>query len=205
MQGTINEWEKIYRTTPLHKLPWHSEKPAEYLVTLLTQKKIHVGKALDVCCGAGTNAVYLAGNGFRVTGIDISSTAIHHAKKRAQQQGVAPDCTFLAGNILTIQLPYNEFDFIFDRGCYHHIPLAKKPYFARLIAELLKKNGHYFLSCFSDKNEPWEKNVSKEEIKNNFSPYFSIGRIQDYINVEDATGASIYFYLVLMRKKSKIK
>jgi cyclopropane fatty-acyl-phospholipid synthase-like methyltransferase len=98
-------------------------------------------------------------------------------------------------------LPKEKYDFVFDRGCYHHIPQEDKPEFARMIYDTLKENGVYFLSCFSDKNPPWEKNVSKEEIRTNFSPYFTIEQIKDYKGIEGPTGRIIYFYLVYMKKK----
>ncbi|MCP8304713.1 MAG: class I SAM-dependent methyltransferase [archaeon] len=194
------EWEIIYREYPLEGIPWHSEEPAEYLVDLLKEKKVKIGLALDVCSGAGKNAVYLAKKGFDVTGIDISPTAIKYAKKRAREAGVSERCKFFTGNVTEMKIPKDNFDFIFDRGCYHHIPKEDKPKFVKIISDSLKKGGKYFLSCFSDKNPPWEKNVSKEEIRENFSEYFHIGRIKDFVTIEK-TGRRLHLYLVLMTKK----
>ena len=192
------EWERIYREYPLEEIPWHSDEPADYLVDLLKKKKVKIGLALDVCSGAGTNAVYLAKKGFEVTGIDISQTAIKLAKKRAEEKGVSKKCEFFSGDVTEMKIPKNKYDFIFDRGCYHHISREDKPKFAKIISDALK-GGKYFLICFSDKNPPWEKNVSKEEIRGNFSKYFKIGKIKDLASVEK-TGEK-YFYLVLMTKK----
>ncbi len=47
------------------------------------------GRALDLAMGAGRNAVYLAANGFRVTGVDISEEALKQAQALAADQGVA--------------------------------------------------------------------------------------------------------------------
>lgn len=195
-----NDWEGIYKERSLEEIPWHSEKPAEYLVKLLKKKKVRIGLALDVCSGAGTNAVYLAKKGFDVTGIDISQTATKYAEKRAEKAGVSRRCKFFSGDVTGQKLPKNKFDFIFDRGCYHHIPKENKPKFAKIISQSLKKGGKYFLSCFSDKNPASEKNVSKKEIRENFSQYFEIGRVKDYAAIEK-TGRKLYFYLVLMTKK----
>jgi len=195
-----NEWERIYKERPLEEIPWHSEKPAEYLVELLKKKKVKVGLALDVCSGAGTNAVYLAKKGFDVTGIDISPTATKYAEESAQEAGVSKRCRFFSGDVARTNLPKNQFDFIFDRGCYHHITKEQKPRFAKVVSSLLKQDGKYFLGCFSDKNLLWEKNVSKKEIMENFSKYFGIGQIMDYAAIEK-TGRKLHFYLVLMTKK----
>ncbi|UCF13835.1 MAG: hypothetical protein JSW06_05535 [Thermoplasmatales archaeon] len=89
---------------------------------------------------------------------------------------------------------------MFDRGCYHHISKKDKPKFVKIISQSLKKRGKYFFICFSDKNPPWEKNVSKEEIKENFLKYFDIGKIRDYPTIEK-TGRKLHFYVTLMTKK----
>lgn len=47
-----------------------------------------MGRALDVACGAGRNALYLAERGFDVTGVDISSKALELAAQRAQRAGL---------------------------------------------------------------------------------------------------------------------
>jgi 2-polyprenyl-3-methyl-5-hydroxy-6-metoxy-1,4-benzoquinol methylase len=72
----------------------------EYLQAGLLPK----GRALDVCCGSGTNTIYLAQNGFEVTGIDISKTAIEIAKKKAEAAGISVD--FL--NESFIELPFSD-------------------------------------------------------------------------------------------------
>ena len=46
------------------------------------------GKALDVACGAGRDSIFLAQNGFDVTGVDISSVALARAETRSQQEGL---------------------------------------------------------------------------------------------------------------------
>jgi SAM-dependent methyltransferase len=47
------------------------------------------GRALDVACGAGRNALYLAANGFEVTGLDISSVALERGRRAALERGLA--------------------------------------------------------------------------------------------------------------------
>ena len=194
------DWERIYRQVPLEDIPWHSEKPPRYLVNLVEKRKVRIGLALDVCAGAGTNAAYLAKKGFDVVGVDISKTAVEFAKKRCEEAGISKKCNFFVGDLNKVRLPKNKFDFVFDRGCYHHISRENKPKFAKIISDVLKRGGKYLLSCFSDKNPHWEKNVSKEEIKENFSNYFAIGKIRDATWTEP-TGRKVFFYVILMAKK----
>jgi 2-polyprenyl-3-methyl-5-hydroxy-6-metoxy-1,4-benzoquinol methylase len=84
MSSASDEWDQIYRKFPLEELGWELGKPRPILVEFVEKGLIKKGKALDICCGAGTNTVYLAKQGFEVTGIDISQTAIKYAKKKAE-------------------------------------------------------------------------------------------------------------------------
>ncbi|MCW3997359.1 MAG: methyltransferase domain-containing protein [Candidatus Bathyarchaeota archaeon] len=85
MTSDYNKWDKIYREYPLNTLGWKLGKPRPILVELLEKDLIRKGKILDVCCGAGTNSIYLAKNGFSVYAIDISKAAIQYAKKEAKK------------------------------------------------------------------------------------------------------------------------
>ena len=77
-----NEWDRMYKENRLEKIPWHTEQPEKNLVKLVEQGKIKPGEVLDMCSGAGTNSIYLASKGFKVTGVDISPTAVKIAKER---------------------------------------------------------------------------------------------------------------------------
>ena len=66
MDSDYEEWDRIYRRYPLEDLPWELGRPRKVLVELVEKGLIKRGKALDICCGAGTNALYLAKKGFQV-------------------------------------------------------------------------------------------------------------------------------------------
>ena len=169
-------WDDIYKTHKLDDIPWHSSQPDRYLVRLVKERKIKKGQVLDMCSGDGTNSIYLASKGFKVTGVDISPTAVEIAKKRGSKRKIS--CDYLVRNVLDLKFD-QKFDFIFDRGCFHHIPEKDKPKYAFLVNNLLKKNGKFYLLCFSDKNPPVKKNMSKENIRFFFSEYFNILFIKD--------------------------
>ena len=62
--------DRIYRDVPLDKIPWNCETPPEALVTLVKSGKISPCRTVDLGCGAGNYAIFLADLGFDVTGID---------------------------------------------------------------------------------------------------------------------------------------
>ncbi len=78
---TQRRFDDIYKNTPLGEIPWNHEKPPEPLVDLVNSGEIKPCRALDLGCGAGNYAVYLASCGFEVTAIDISPAAVKIAKK----------------------------------------------------------------------------------------------------------------------------
>jgi predicted TPR repeat methyltransferase len=65
--------DKIYREMSLEKIPWNVETPPEAMVELVRSGSIKPCKTVDLGCGAGNQAVYLAGIGFSLTGVDSSA------------------------------------------------------------------------------------------------------------------------------------
>jgi SAM-dependent methyltransferase len=63
-----------------------SRAPSEFLIT--ETEALPPGRALDVACGAGRNAVWLARRGWRVTGVDFSDVALRAARELAASAGV---------------------------------------------------------------------------------------------------------------------
>lgn len=198
MSSDYKEWDRIYRRYPLETLPWELGKPRKMLVELVEKGLIQRGKALDVCCGAGTNAVYLAEKGFQVTGIDISSKAVEYAKEKATKANVK--IQFMVQNFLELPFRDEEFDFIFDMGCFHHVNVEDRILFIKGIHRILKKDGYYLLVCFSYKNGPARNHFTRKQITELFSNYFEIKEIKHISSVE-GDGYIRYFYSTLMKRK----
>ena len=63
-------------------MPWEIG-PREELVRLVENRRITPCRAIDLGCGTGSNAIFLAQHGFDVTGIDYAASAIEKAKRKA--------------------------------------------------------------------------------------------------------------------------
>lgn len=81
------------------------------------------GRTLDVACGSGRNALYLAARGFSVTAIDISGVALAQLRERATQAGLAIDTRRLDLEQNPV-LPAGPFDLLLDFYYLHRPVLA---------------------------------------------------------------------------------
>jgi len=116
-QVSALEWDLAYREgTP----SWETGEPAPELVRLVKQNRIPRGTALDIGCGTGANAVFLAEAGFEVTAVDISPTAIERARTRAALAGV--NIHFVVDDVFHfIRSCPSRFDFLLDAGFYPYV------------------------------------------------------------------------------------
>ena len=114
------DMDESYRRTPQEEIPWNMEKPPKELTRLVEGGKVLPCKTIDMGCGAGNYAIYLAGKGFDVTGVDISATAVKIAEDNARKRGVT--CKFTAADLLgDLREVEGTFDFAYDWEVLHHI------------------------------------------------------------------------------------
>src|SRR5207245_6035155 len=106
------------------------------------------GRVLDVGCGTGENALYLARNGFSVVGVELSDRAIATARAKAAERRLKVD--FRAGNALSLEFKDNVFDNVIDSGLFHTFPDNDRPVYAREIARVLATRSRYFMLCFRE-------------------------------------------------------
>lgn len=132
-------WDERYEAG---ETPWDTGEPDEQLVEFLSSNPLKGGRALDVGCGTGTNALWLAGEGLAVLGVDISSAAIERACAKAGKG--ASHCHFATADFLEDAISDGPFDLVFDRGCLHVFDKAEdRARFAQRVAALLKPEGRW--------------------------------------------------------------
>jgi SAM-dependent methyltransferase len=143
---------------------------------MVTKGLIPPCKTLEIGCGTGSNAVWLAQHNFSVTATDVSEVAIEKAIERASGAGVA--CTFLLGDFLNDKIPDAPFGFVFDRGCFHSFDSdEERKQFAENVASHLERDG-LWLSLIGSTDGP-PRNVgppqrSARDIVVAVEPYFEI-------------------------------
>jgi len=109
---------------------------------MVIQRLIPKCKVLDIGCGTGDNAIWLAQQHFVVTGCDISQTAIDKAKEKASTSNV--NCSFIVADFLNNRIPGSPFGFVFDRGCLHSVDTdEERRRFAENVASHLEEGGFW--------------------------------------------------------------
>ncbi len=122
------------------------------------------GRALDVGCGSGTNAITLAGNGWQVTGVDFTASAIRAARRKAQALGVKVD--FRVDDVTRLASVSGIFDLILDIGCLHGLSQRGKEDAIERIARLLAPQGVYLLYAFIAQPGGSEFGLSMADLEN---------------------------------------
>ncbi len=129
------DWDRRYAET---ELVW-SGRPNRVLVVETTA--LEPGRALDLACGEGQNAVWLAQHGWRVTGVDYSSVAIAKARDRADREGVEID--LVCSDLLEYEPEVAAFDLVV--AFFLHVPGAERRRILARAASALTPGGTILL------------------------------------------------------------
>ncbi|MDR3687652.1 MAG: class I SAM-dependent methyltransferase [Coriobacteriia bacterium] len=145
--------------------PWDIDKPQPEIVAL-EDAGVFGPRVLDVGCGTGETALFLASRDHDVTGIDAVSAAVDTAKARAARRGL--DVCFRTADVLDA-LPelIGKFHSVTDVGFFHALSDEQRADFAAKLAEKLAPGGVYTMLCFSDRVPgTWgPRRVSEAEIR----------------------------------------
>jgi SAM-dependent methyltransferase len=177
------DWNQRYLE---QNTPWDSQIPSRELARVLDEGRIPVGPALELGCGTGTNAVFLAQRGFNVTAVDVSSLALEQARQRAGEAGV--DVQFIEADINRVQLDRPSFDFVFDRGCYHCVRRNDLPGLLEVIKRYTRP-GSKWLTLTGNANEAHDPDkgpprLTEQEIRTDLGGLFDFDFIRE-IRFED--------------------
>lgn len=134
------DFEKRYQAGDL---PWDIGERDVNLEHVLKEYSIRPCSVLELGSGTGSDAVWLAKQGFRVTALDVSSTAVDMARGKASDAGVNID--FVVADIFKDRIPEGPFDFVVDRGCFHIFDLPEeRSGLAETVWERLAPDGYWF-------------------------------------------------------------
>jgi cyclopropane fatty-acyl-phospholipid synthase-like methyltransferase len=167
-------FESIYEG----QAPWDIPGPQPAFVQLEEAGEIR-GSVLDVGCGTGEHALYLASRGHEVWGVDFVPIAIERAKEKAKHRGL--NAHFLTGDALALEALGRTFDTVIDCGMFHTLSDEERVKFVPSLASVLRSGGVYQMACFSDREPPGEgpRRVSEKEIRDAFAQGWTVQAIRE--------------------------
>jgi SAM-dependent methyltransferase len=180
-EKSFPSWDSLYKSQKVQTMPWYNENLDTDLKEELERRKITKGRILDLGTGPATQAIQLSKRGLNVTGSDISEAAINRAREAYASYNNNID--FIIDDILSSKINDNNFDYVFDRGCFHVMPIEKRINYIKEIKRILDEEGILFLKCFS-RREPREDGpykFSEDEIRQLFGHDFVIKSVKDTV------------------------
>jgi len=167
------DWDERYR---IRDLPWDTGIVDFHLKRIVRNYRIKPCRVLELGCGTGTNAIWLAKQGFRVTAVDISPRAIELAAKKVGRSKVR--IKLIDGNVFKTKITGGPFGFVFDRGVFHSLDDSRtRKKLARLVSARLRKEG-LWLSLIGSADGPLlnvgPPRLKAQEIISAVEPYFKL-------------------------------
>jgi ubiquinone/menaquinone biosynthesis C-methylase UbiE len=147
---TGKTWEKIYSEgMQINRYPYDAVVTFIYRNYPRNIKRKNV-KILEVGCGSGNNLWFAAREGFNVTGIDVSESAINYARNRFEDENLIGN--FVVGNLEELPFDNDTFDFVIDRAALSYINFNTCKQVILDINRVLKVDGKMFFNPFSDRH-----------------------------------------------------
>jgi len=161
----VRQWWAFYRRY-WGRPPWDSGVPAPELVRVVAGRA--PGRAIDLGCGTGTNVLYLAEQGWQVTGVDFVGRAIAQARRKLKGR----DAQLLVGDVTRLErLPLRgPYDLALDMGCFHSLPEAGRERYAAGLARVLVPGAVYLLYAFQPA-EGSQAGLTRAEVEAAFAPH----------------------------------
>jgi ubiquinone/menaquinone biosynthesis C-methylase UbiE len=137
------DWDKAYRTGEYRK-HWDCSAASQEIATCVALGVFpRKGVLLDIGCGSGSDAIFLASSGFHVKALDISSVALDLVRERAAKAKVKVET--IHGSATKMPVEESSIDFALDRGLLHNLSDDEGRAYALELARILKPGAGFLL------------------------------------------------------------
>lgn len=165
-------WENRWRTGDT---PWDHGEPAPPFAEFVEKACLPSGRVLIPGCGSGHDVRFFAELGATVTGLDISPSAVEHAR-RANPHANA---SYAVGDLLAPESHLEgSFDWLIEHTCLCAMPPHYRTAYARAIPRYLKCSGNFLAIFYRQPHSPDGPpfGIEAEEIDALFSEAFTLER-----------------------------
>jgi SAM-dependent methyltransferase len=167
----------------LSKPKWDTGVTAPEIIRYISGKT--PGNAIDLGCGTGTNLLFLAQQGWNITGLDYPPLVIDKAKRKLsdfQKTLLVADVTKLSN----YDLP-GPYDMGLDMGCFHNLSEEGRLRYVEGLEKWIRSNGVFMVYAFQPHNN-MNKGITKAEMITYFKDSFEL------INYEQGQGRPSAWY-----------
>lgn len=165
--------------------PWVGG-PRTELVELVKAGTLRPGRAIDLGCGVGDNAIFLARHGFEVTAIDFAPSAVAKARQKAREAGV--DVEFLVDDLTRLRKVRGDFETLIDYGTLDDLGYGGRDAYVREVVPLARPGSRFLLWCFEWKLSRSERFLTSVlpfgklalapgEVDRRFGSWFDVERV----------------------------
>jgi SAM-dependent methyltransferase len=178
--------------------PWDIGE-AQPALKALEKSGAFTGSILDAGCGRGENSLYLVERGHRVTGFDISPTAIADAKERARARGLK--VSFMVADAIRMDGLGGTFNTVLDYGLFHCLDDEQRPQYSRTLHGVCEQGAELHMFCFADIAPPGlppvRIRVSRDDLHVNLSSHWRI------LTIERANSTTKFTHQILEEQREK--
>ncbi len=171
------DWDVLYREA---LPPWEVGSASPELGRILEECRFPKGTLLDLGCGTGADAVFLAQQGFDVTAVDFSPTAVERARTRAQN--AAANVCFVLEDVFRFGFHAGVFDLVYDSSFYQFVRQWELSRLLDLLWRITKPGSYYV--CIT-KTTPQSTTaelpqISEDDLKSELGRLFELVQIRQY-------------------------
>ncbi len=186
-------WDKRYKEGDKHR----NKEPSQLLTDWTPN--LPPGKALDVACGAGRNAIHLAKKGYSVDAIDFSEEALKIARRRAKKENVKVN--WILADLDKYEFAKEKYDLVVVSYFHHQGRLSD-------IKKTLKHGGFIVYEHHINTTDPMDHGpkdskyrFEPNELLNSFSD-FQVLDYQEGVGLDDAKSKSAVAKIVVRKTKT---
>ena len=168
---------------------WDTNITPPELLSLIETAGLPNGRALELGCGTGTNAIYLAQHGWQVTALDFVPRAIRQARRKARRAGVGQAARFRVADVSRLDvLDLPTFDFALDIGCLHSLPPEQQHTYVEGLSAVMRPGATVLLYAFFPRQGSMgAMGLTPDDVGELFKPHF---RVVDVEYGQDENGES---------------
>ena len=189
---TRRTWDDRWRT-PNYRPRWLADAPRPFIIAAVERGEFAPGMTLlEIGCGLGTAAAWLAQRGLHVTAIDVSAHVIEQARSTHANQ---PRVEFRAADVCAPTDLRTAFDVVIDTGCLQHIPASLRDGYVQNLLSWTRPGSRFVVTMHKTDCTASDRLAEVQEL---FGRHFNLERTEEEppANAETARHLNSLFYFI---------